>query len=123
MGTADRRPEGRIRMETFTDGNTTISFSVSGNNCCIMNSWRYAGDDSLKRRFVLHLRDRYPDFAHGMRSVDSYVREWKAHNVLYRWGIFPDSTGDTDLSIRESALRRLGYLVISTLFRERKRIL
>lgn len=47
------------------------------------------------------------------RSNKSWDREWKAHNVLYKWGIEPNRTKDVDLDEGETLLRRIGYFLLS----------
>lgn len=49
------------------------------------------------------------------RSNKSWAREWKAHNVLYWWGIEPYRTRDVDLDEGETLLRRIAYLFLSFL--------
>jgi hypothetical protein len=46
------------------------------------------------------------------RSVESYVREWHAHNWLYNHGLFIDRTKDTDFDSHESIFRLIGYWFI-----------
>lgn len=50
------------------------------------------------------------------RSRVSLLREWKAHTVLYNWGIFKERTGSVDLNQDESVIRRIGYFFLSLLF-------
>lgn len=47
------------------------------------------------------------------RTKKSLIREWRAHNVLYRWGIAKERTGSVDMSQHESALRRFCYFFLS----------
>lgn len=46
------------------------------------------------------------------RSVMSYVKEWHAHNVLYKLGIAKERTKDVDLNDNESIFRRFCYTII-----------
>lgn len=50
------------------------------------------------------------------RSAGSYVREWRAHNFLYKMNIMVDSTKDTDLDVAEPLWRRVGYFFLSFLY-------
>lgn len=49
------------------------------------------------------------------RTKSSWRREWKAHNVLYRWGIELSRTRDVDLDEGETLLRRIVYYFLSFL--------
>ena len=50
------------------------------------------------------------------RTTDSWVKEWKAHNLLYLLGIKRDSTRDVDLNEDESKKRRFAYAVLSSFY-------
>ena len=50
------------------------------------------------------------------RSAESWINEWRAHNLLCRWGIAPDRTRDVDLDENESSLRRFCYFILSKLY-------
>ena len=50
------------------------------------------------------------------RTKASLIREWKAHNVLYRWGYEKERTGSVDLDQNESRRRRFAYFFLSWLF-------
>lgn len=49
------------------------------------------------------------------RPKSSWRREWKAHNVLYRWGVEPNRTRDVDLNEGETLARRIAYYFLSFL--------
>ena len=51
------------------------------------------------------------------RSVKSYVREWRTHNMLYEMHIMVSHTKDTDLDVNESWIRRIGYFFLSPFYR------
>lgn len=46
------------------------------------------------------------------RSVQSYVREWHAHNWLYNHNLFKESTKDTDFDSHENIFYLIGYWFI-----------
>ena len=47
------------------------------------------------------------------RTFKSQYREWKAHNFLYKLGIFRMRTGSVDLDQNESKFRRFVYAILS----------
>ena len=51
------------------------------------------------------------------RTNASWAREWMAHNYLYEHGIEQKRTADVDLNEDEPPLRRLGYFILSLLYR------
>lgn len=51
------------------------------------------------------------------RSVQSWINEWKAHNLLFKLGVAPARTRDVDLNEDETMLRRVGYFLLSLLYK------
>ena len=47
------------------------------------------------------------------RTDKSWINEWKAHNVLYKWGIEPDRSKHVDLDEGETLLIRICYFLLS----------
>ena len=92
---------------------TKITFYISDNNCHIVDS--YLIRDEIKELFLktyLLLEDVFKT-----RSFKSYMNEWRAHNILYKWNVARKRTKDVDLNINESLFRRIGYCIISNLFK------
>lgn len=59
-------------------------------------------EDSYKVKDIeeivgLIIHERYKKFLPITREFESYVREWKAHNRLYKLGLFRSHTKDCDL--------------------------
>lgn len=46
------------------------------------------------------------------RTAKSYVKEWHAHNVLYKMHLFRSHTKDVDLNDEESPFRLFMYSLI-----------
>ena len=47
------------------------------------------------------------------RSESSWIREWKAHNLLFKWGVCPDRTKDVDLELKVKFLYKIAYFILS----------
>ena len=54
------------------------------------------------------IRTRYK----SRRSLNSWIKEWKAHNRLYRLGLFRSHTVDCDLEENEKWWRLLAYQIL-----------
>lgn len=67
-------------------------------------------DKEIQKVIIQQLLDKYEWFR--VRSLKSYLREWRAHNRLYRWGLFKTRTKDVDLNVHEYWWRRLGYFFL-----------
>lgn len=46
------------------------------------------------------------------RTFESWIKEWKAHNRLYRWGLFRKHTVDCDLEEKEKWYRLIAYQIL-----------
>ena len=96
----------RIEYEAFNWDNSE--------NVKIIDSYLIK-EDAVKYAFIGSLKD---DGLLLGRSYESLMREWKAHNILYKFGLFKERTRDTDLNENESWFRRFGYFIITLLFKE-----
>lgn len=81
----------------------------SGQNIKIIDSFKYT-DRETQVVTIRMFMNRYNWFCG--RSLKSYVREWRAHNRLYKLGLFKDRTKDVDLNVHEKWYRRLGYFIL-----------
>lgn len=104
-------------MDTITGilNGTEINYQVvEGNypNCKIIDSYKITSW-KIQKAFVTKLLDEHPLFQ--QRSIRSYVREWRAHNVLFGWGIEEARTKDADLNVNETKFRRFCYFFLSLL--------
>lgn len=87
-----------------------IEYHISNTNCKIVDSYKIT-DKSLMKDFISNLISTNKEF--NVRSINSYYREWKAHNILYKLGLFKSHTKDVDLNIDEKISRRICYFIIS----------
>lgn len=46
------------------------------------------------------------------RSLESWIKEWKTHNRLYRLGLFRSHTRDCDLEENEKLHRLIAYQIL-----------
>ena len=46
------------------------------------------------------------------RTIFSWIKEWKAHNRLYKLGIFKENTKDCDLEENEKLYRLIIYEIL-----------
>lgn len=55
-------------------------------------------------------------FAINKRTMAGMIIEWRAHNLLYALHIQRERTRTVDLDIHEKWYRKLGYIILSTLY-------
>lgn len=58
------------------------------------------------------IRRLYPEHVAFKRSQESMILEWRAHNLLHRFGIKHNKTADVDLEYPQSPLKRFAYGVL-----------
>lgn len=93
-----------------------IEYHIGKNALTIKDSYKI-DDDSIKRDFIDRICEANPNIEKS-RSRKSLLLEWKAHNILYKFKLFPSRTKDTDLEYKQTQLMAFGYRVICALFRE-----
>ena len=94
-----------------------IAYEVEHNNIKVRDSYRIHSKE-LKLEFIDKIILTKKNFL--KRSRISYYREWKAHNILYKWNYQVERTRDTDFNAKEYLRRRIGYFFISLLFKEKE---
>ena len=73
--------------------------------------------DSYKVTYEEDMYDILADFIyetkyHSKRNINSWLKEWKAHNRLYKLGLFISHTKDCDFEENESWWKLLVYEII-----------
>lgn len=88
---------------------------VTKNNIHIPDSYKVRNVNTM-RAVLLREKALHPDcevFKH--RTTESLVREWRAHNRLYRLGIFKNRTKDVDLEWPQTWWMKVGYFILGAL--------
>ena len=86
-----------------------IQIDEQNQNIKLIDSW-YIVDKSTQLQILTELYEDYEWF--GARSIKSYLREWRAHNRMYKWGWFKNRTKDCDLNVNEYWYRRFCYFFL-----------
>ena len=81
-------------------------------NLHIPNSYKIQDEYEIRSRVTFY-------YTSGMlghsRTIESYIHEWVAHNVLYNLGLFRSHTKDVDLNDDEPKWRLWIYDIIYVL--------
>jgi len=97
--------------------NHILEVVIENSNIHIQNSYIIT-DEKEMFKMLLKIRNDaifYRNIKYT-RTMKSWIREWKAHNLLYRFGYEKKRTGSVDLDENESTFRLLGYFVLSYLY-------
>ena len=86
-----------------------MKISYTENNTHVEDS--YLAND-IKFEVGSIIRERYLQFLPVTRSFESYVREWKGHNRLYKLGLFRSHTKDVDLDENMSMIWEIIWMII-----------
>lgn len=82
---------------------------------CIVNSYETIRRTDM-RTMIEGYRQLYPAEPALWRSTPSLVREWCAHNLLYRLGLFRSHTKDVDFEDRPSCFASLCWAALSLFY-------
>ena len=94
-------------MEELKIGEILIEYDAG--NVRIVDSYKVKKEeDMLEVLMWFKLKTGF----RSRRSMDSWIREWKAHNRMYKIGLFKNHSRDCDLEELEKWYRRLVYWFI-----------
>lgn len=90
-----------------------VIITFSQNNIQIKDSYLITNDKH--KEYIIDTILNSKEFAERKytRSKKSYLREWKAHNFLYKLGIQKQRTKDVDFSEYELLFKRICYFLLS----------
>lgn len=92
------------------------NYKIQNNNIHIQDSYLIHKKSEMNE-LLLTIKQEYPNLlVFEKRSINSLIREWRAHNLLYKLGLFKNRTKDVDLDIYETALRRICYFILSIFY-------
>lgn len=86
-----------------------INIKYDENNVCILNSYQVKNKEYME--LILNKFVEKTGYK-SKRSIKSWLKEWKAHNRLYRLGLFRTHTRDCDLEENEKLHRLFIYQVL-----------
>lgn len=94
-----------------------LTIIIDEYNTCIEDSYTITKKDEMKE-ILEFLREQTPNnYAVHIRSIKSQIREWRAHNLLYKLGLYKSRTKDVDLDMdAEKLFYKIGYFVLSCLY-------
>lgn len=86
-----------------------LKISYSDDNTHVENSYLV---DNIGFEVGFIIRERYLRKLQITRTFESYVREWKGHNRLYKLHLFRSHTKDVDLNENNSGIEELIWKLI-----------
>lgn len=94
-------------MEELKIGEILIEYDAG--NVRIVDSYKVKKEEDMLEVLIwFKLKTGF----RSRRSMDSWIREWKAHNIMYKLGIYRSHSRDCDLEELEKWHRRLVYWFI-----------
>lgn len=101
------------------DKDLKITFDLTTLNIHIENSFKKSKKEI--RSIICDISNLAPFHALQVAGFDrsnrSMIREWCAHNFLYKHNYKRERTKDVDLNQNESLSRRLGYFFLSLFYK------
>jgi len=89
-----------------------IEASYSVDNTHIKNSYMVKTRKIIREETIRIMNERKSKGYDVSRSINSYAREWRGHNRLYRMGICRDRTKDADLEENTNLFINLVWLIL-----------
>ena len=86
-----------------------IEIEYNNKNVRILNPRKAKSKNKMKAILNLFLMETNYK---SCRSVKSWIKEWKAHNRLYKLGLFKEHTVDCDLEENEKPHRLIAYHIL-----------
>jgi hypothetical protein len=105
-------------MSILTCRGFTIEYEFNKDNIHIENSSIIRSVSDMKAILNLITTKAARRNIFYKRKMSSWIREWKAHNVLCDHNYQSHRTGSVDLSETESLFRRIGYFILSLFYKE-----
>lgn len=89
-----------------------VDIDFSKENIKIINS--YTVTDKKQMKIILNIVKNIARKKNIFytRNIESWIKEWKTHNLLYKFHLFKKHTSDTDLSEDESKFRLFIYDIL-----------
>lgn len=91
-----------------------INYKISTNNIHITDSFQYT--TKKMKEIIQYLKKLYPDHIVFTRSINSLIREWRSHNLLYKLGIARKRTKDVDLDYPQKWYYTIAYFMGSIIY-------
>lgn len=89
-----------------------MEISYSQNNTQVKNSYLLSTKNAIREEVEEIIDYRKLTKRPVTRSVNSYVREWRGHNKLYKWNIARSHTKDVDLNENNNIIEELLWLIL-----------
>lgn len=86
-----------------------IKIQYNSQNIHIVNSYQVKTEEEMA--IILMHFNLITGYC-SKRSLKSWIKEWKAHNRLYRLGFFKSHTKDCDLEENEKLYRLMAYQIL-----------
>ena len=99
-----------------TNGGENVCVKFDKNNIHIDNSYKITSTKEMKSMLILIKGAAENRGIIYKRSMRSWIKEWQAHNILYKLGIKPSSSKDVDMDEDETKGRLFVYNILSLFY-------
>lgn len=89
-----------------------MEINYSPYNTKVINSYLLSTTKAIKEEVEWIKENRKARGYKVNRTTNSYVREWKGHNRLYKWNIRRSHTKDVDLNEEQNLFEKIIWLII-----------
>lgn len=89
-----------------------MEIEYSAKNTKVINSYLLTTKKAIREEVEWIIENRLARGYEVSRTANSYIREWRGHNRLYKWNIARNHTKDVDLQEPSSLLNELIWLIL-----------
>ena len=89
-----------------------VEIEITNNNVRIIDSFKITDKNSMKNILNIVRNLAMRKGIYFKRNNKSWIQEWKAHNLLYKFHLLKSHTKDTDLEENESKFRLFCYKIL-----------
>ena len=101
-------------MEFYYTLTDKVDVSVTDDNVHIKDSYKVGVLNNMLYILAV-IKSKYPSCNTFKRSERSLINEWRAHNLLYTFGLFKSHTKDVDLDASKWYTEII-YFILSILY-------
>lgn len=95
-----------------------VKVSFNKSSIHIENSYQIT-DDTEKAKIIKGIFMLCPQIKE-YRTLENMLTEWKAHNILFQHKYQIARTKDVDFEFKQKKLHRIGFKIITLLFKEKQ---
>jgi len=93
-----------------------VQYTFDKNNIHIKDSYEVTHPVIMRNCLIMIRQKARKEGIRYNRTMNSWIQEWKAHNLLYMLDFKKDRTGSVDINEDEPKYIQLGYFILAMIY-------